>query len=110
MWKRAVRAGLDVDKFAPRLSFFLQRAQQFPGRGREVSGRAPDVGENYARSIQGQEWALVDAAFRQRQIGGCSVDVPADFVEGIGDARLRPADAPLATLMPSHKVAVRGQS
>ena len=40
----------------------LQRAQQFPRRGREVPRRAPHVGEDHARPLQGEEPKIVDAA------------------------------------------------
>ena len=40
----AIDAGLDVDQFAPRLSFFFDCAQQFPGGGGEVPRRAAACG------------------------------------------------------------------
>ena len=58
----AIKAGLDVDKFAPRLSFLLQRAQQFSGRSREIPRGPPHVGADHARAFQSEESALVDVA------------------------------------------------
>ena len=51
----ARRRGLDVDEFAPRLSFFFNGAQQRLPGGREVPGRAPDVGADHARAVRRQD-------------------------------------------------------
>ena len=40
----------------------LQRAQQFSGRGGEVPRRPPHVGAHHARSLQGEESEVADAA------------------------------------------------
>ena len=40
----------------------LQRAQQFPGRSREIPRRAPHVGPHHARALRRQEPQVVDAA------------------------------------------------
>ena len=47
----ALAAGLKVDEFAPRISFFLQCAQQSAGRDRQVSRGSPPVGAHHARSL-----------------------------------------------------------
>ena len=57
----AIDAGLDVDKFAPRLSFFFNCAQQFSGRGGEVPRGAPNVGADHARPFRSQESQIADA-------------------------------------------------
>ena len=65
----AIKAGLDVDKFAPRRFVLLQRAQQFSGRSGEVPRGAAHVGAHHARTFQGEESAVVDAALSHADRG-----------------------------------------
>ena len=58
----ALEAGLDVDAFAGRLSFFFNVAQQLPRGGREVPRRPPAVGAHHEGALQGEGPALDDAA------------------------------------------------
>ena len=58
----AIDAGLDVDEFAPRLSFFWNAPQQLLRRGREVPGGAPHVVPDHERAVRREERALEAAA------------------------------------------------
>ena len=51
----AIDAGLDVNRFGQRLSFFLQRPQRFSRGNRQVSRRAADVGAHHARALRRHE-------------------------------------------------------
>ena len=53
--RAAVAAGLDVDDFAPRLSFFFVVAHDAPRGGREVPRRPPDLGAGDARRVRREE-------------------------------------------------------
>ena len=48
----AVARGLDVDDFAPRLSFFFAAWTRAVRGGRQVPGRPPDVGADHARPLR----------------------------------------------------------
>ena len=86
----AIDAGLDVDKFAPRLVVLLQRAQQFPGRGGEVPRRPAHVGAHHARSFRRQECQIADAALPY------------------ADGRLNPDGAAAGEQHRSHRAASHG--
>ena len=58
----AIRAGPRCGQVRAAALVLLQCAQQFSGGGREVSRRAPHVGEDHARPVQGEESKVVDAA------------------------------------------------
>ena len=59
----AVKAGMDVDSFAPRLSLFLQLADRLLRGDLQVPGCAPHLRAPHAREIRGQGSAFVAAAF-----------------------------------------------
>ena len=48
----ALDAGLEVDDFAPQLSFFFNAHNQSPRRGGQVPGRPPAVGAHHARALR----------------------------------------------------------
>ena len=59
----AIKAGLDVDEFAPRLSFFFQRAQR-PLRGSgEIQGGAARLGPHHEGPLRRQKSKKLDAPF-----------------------------------------------
>ena len=57
-----VDAGLDVDAFAPRISFFFNSHSDFFEEIAKYPRRAPDLGAGDARSVQGEDPAVVAAA------------------------------------------------
>ena len=58
----ALKAGLKIDDFARRLSFFFNVAQQFLRRDRQISRGAPTVGANHERPLRRRRRTLDDAA------------------------------------------------
>ena len=60
--EHAVKAGLDVDDFAPRLSLLLQRPPRFLRGDRQVPRRPADLGPAHERQVRGQEPPLLAAA------------------------------------------------
>ncbi len=56
-----IDAGLDVDEFAPRLSFFFNSHNDFFEEIAKFRARAADLGDRDARALRRQEPALLDA-------------------------------------------------
>ncbi len=57
--RRRSPAGLDVDDFAGRLSFFFAAWSRAVRGGRQVPGRPADVGDDHARAVRGEGPAVV---------------------------------------------------
>ena len=72
----AVDAGLEVDAFARRLSFFFNAHNDFFTGGGEVPGGADAVGRDHARPLRRPRPALADAAL-PRPDGRLDADRPA---------------------------------
>ena len=60
--RRRSTRGLDVDDFAPRLSFFFDVHNDFFEESRQVPRRAPHVGAHHARALRRARPALLAAA------------------------------------------------
>ncbi len=58
----AIKAGMKVDEFGPRLSFFFNSHSGFPGRSGQVPGRPPAVGQDHEGALRGPGPPLPDAA------------------------------------------------
>ena len=58
----ALAAGLAVDEFAPRLSFFFDARTESPGGGRQVPRRPAAVGPDHARASSAPTIRVADAA------------------------------------------------
>ena len=87
-----VDAGLDVDEFAPRLSFFFNVAQQLPRGGREVPRRAPACGRGScasasARRTRRAQMLRFHTPDRRRR--RCTAQQPLDNVVRVDDAGAR---------------------
>ena len=59
--RKALERGLDIDEFAPRISFFLQRPQRLLRRNCQIPRRAAHLGASDARGLRREKSEVLDA-------------------------------------------------
>ena len=103
----AVARGLDVDDFAGRLSFFFAAWSRAVRGGRQVPGRPPDVGDDHARAVRGDQPAF-DGLPLPRPDRRVEPDRPVDRQQRRPDDGPGAGGGPRRRPEPAHELARRG--